>query len=112
VACSDGDTLHANELGRRLPLLLDLEAQLDGLADPLDQLVEGARLSMAPGQLRDAGHIVTVRVALDDNTKLPPTASLHQDSMAENPLGRNTPPDRDHRSGSASHPVIRFCKHL
>ena len=26
VACSDGDTLHANELGSRLPLLLDLEA--------------------------------------------------------------------------------------
>ena len=52
MACSDGDALHTNELDSRLPLFLDLEIQLDGLADPLDQLVEGAGLSVATGQLR------------------------------------------------------------
>ena len=91
MACSDGDALHANELGSQLPLLLDLETHLDGLADPLDQLVEGARLSMAAGQLRDAGHIVTVPIELDDNAKLTLTDSSHEKVMAENPLGRNHP---------------------
>ena len=77
MAFSDGDALHTNELGSRLPLFLDLETQLDGLADPLDELVEGARLSMATGQLRDAGQIVTVPIELDDHAKLTLTDSLH-----------------------------------
>ena len=111
MACSDGDALHANELGSRLALLLDLETHLDGLADPLDQRVEGARLSMAAGQLRDAGHIVTVPIELDDNAKLTLTDSSHEKVMAENPLGRNTP-ESDQRSGSASHPIVGFCQPL
>ena len=105
MACSDGDALHTNELGSRLALLLDLETHLNGLANPLDQLVEGARLSMAAGQLRDAGHIVTVPVELDDNAKSTLTDSPHEKAMTENLLGRNTP-ESDQRSGSASHLVV------
>ena len=91
MAFSDGDALHTNELGSRLPLLLYFETHLDGLADPLDQLIEGARLSVAAGKLRDAGHIVAVPVELDDNTKLALTDSSHWESMTENYLGRNHP---------------------
>ena len=85
--------------------MLDLETHLDGLADPLDQRVEGARLSMAAGQLRDAGHIVTVPVELDDNAKSTLPDSPHEKPITENLLGRNTP-ERDRRSGSASHLVV------
>jgi hypothetical protein len=116
VACSDGDALHTNELRRRLPLFLDLETQLDGLADPLDQLVEGARLSMATGQLRDAGHIVTVPIDLDDHTKLTLTDSLQQKCVAENPLGRNQPPtgnvDRGRPATQSSGFASRFDRQV
>ena len=112
MACSDGDALHTNELGSRLPLLLDLETQLDGLADPLDQLVEGARLSVATGQLRDAGHIVTVSVELDDDTKLTLTDSLHWECVAEIPLGRNHPPTETGDQGRPATQLSGFAAHF
>ena len=112
MACSDGDALHTNELGSRLPLFLDLETQLDGLADPLDELVEGARLSVATGQLRDAGQIVTVSVELDDNTKLTLTDSSHETVMAENPLGRNHPPTETVDQGWPATQLSGFASHF
>ncbi|MCW5558592.1 MAG: hypothetical protein KIT22_12265 [Verrucomicrobiae bacterium] len=45
---------------------------------------------MAAGQLRDAGHIVALLVALDDDAELTLAGSSHGDGMAENHPGCNT----------------------
>jgi hypothetical protein len=49
VACSGHDAPHADELGGRLHISLNLQAQLDGLANPVHELVEDRACVWQPG---------------------------------------------------------------
>src|ERR1035438_587714 len=81
VTCSDADALHSDELRRRPNISLDLQAQLDRFSNPNDELIKRARLSMATGQLRNAGDIVTLRVTFHDDAELAFTGCSHGDSV-------------------------------
>ena len=86
AAYSDGDTLHANELGLCRKRTLDFQAKLNGFLDALNQLVQRPRLGVAAGQRRHARHIVTFLIPLEDNAKLPLSVSSHNPNMTELPI--------------------------
>src|SRR2546425_2578603 len=83
AACSDRDTLHSNELCGRSNITLDLQAQLDGLTNTLDELVERACLSVATGQLWNTGHVVALFITLHDDAELAFAVLSHGDGMTE-----------------------------
>jgi len=83
AACSDGDTLHADELCGCSNITLDLQVQLDALSNTLDELIERACLSVATGQIWNAGHVVALFITLHDNAELAFPVSSHGDDMPE-----------------------------
>lgn len=81
MPCSDRDPLHSDELRRRLKIPHDLQAQLDRLSNPNDELIKRTRLSMATGQLRNARNIVPLRVTLYNDAELASACSSHESSV-------------------------------
>src|SRR5262245_18115049 len=87
VAYSDRDALHTDKLTRR-NVSFHLQAQLNGLTNPLPELVERARLGVTSSQFWNGGHIVPLLITLDDHAKLPFAGFSHGVGMTETSLGR------------------------
>jgi hypothetical protein len=69
-SCCDRDALNTDELKTLVGRTFHFETQLDSLANAFRDLVEGSRLRVTPGKLRDWRDVVTFLVALYDNIVL------------------------------------------
>jgi len=104
VLQSDGDALHSDKFGCGRDIALDFQTQLNGLANALDELVQRAGLRVATSQFRDARHIITFSIALDDDAELTLARFSHRYSMPEF--------DRRRKPGEATAVLDKWSKQI
>lgn len=69
-SCRDGHSLNSDEFQILFRRALDFQTQFYGFANALDDLVEGPRLRIASGHLRNRGYVIAFRVALNHDIEL------------------------------------------
>jgi hypothetical protein len=69
-SCRNADPLDAYEFENLFRRSFHLKAQFDRLSNAFPDLVQGPRLSVAPWQLRDRSHVISVFVAFNNHIKL------------------------------------------
>jgi hypothetical protein len=65
-------------------MLLNLQTELNGFANPLHELIQRTSLGMAAMQLGDARDVKTILIAFNDHAELSLSGLLHGQYIAEN----------------------------
>ena len=78
--------LYPNEFEAFDLLPLHFQAELSSLPNTLHQLIERFRLGVAPGKLRNGGHVKTISIPLDDDVEF----FFHQDQSDSDCTSRSS----------------------